>query len=102
MTSAASSVVVFMSVSIMLGALSLFLVLIGLIGFLIYQTRRDGWNLQPFQALATPPGAAAQRAARRSECARACRRVRVEPLDPRGRAGEDRDRGAARPRWRQR
>jgi glycosyltransferase involved in cell wall biosynthesis len=50
-TSAGSSIVVFMSVSIMLGALSLFLVLIGLIGFLIYQTASEGWTLQPFQLL---------------------------------------------------
>jgi hypothetical protein len=35
----------------MLAALALFLVLIGLIGFLIYQTAADGWSLQPLQAL---------------------------------------------------
>jgi hypothetical protein len=39
-----------MSVSTMLAALSLFLVLIGLIGFLIYQSAADGWSLQPLQA----------------------------------------------------
>ena len=48
--SEASSVVVFMSVSIMFGALSLFLVLIGLIGYLIYQSAADGWSLQPLPA----------------------------------------------------
>ena len=46
----ASSIVVFMSVAILLGALSVFLVLIGLIGYLIYQTASDDWNLQPFEA----------------------------------------------------
>ena len=46
----ASSIVVFMSVAILLGALSLFLLLIGLIGSLIYQTASDDWNLQPFEA----------------------------------------------------
>jgi glycosyltransferase involved in cell wall biosynthesis len=58
MASEASSVVVLMSVSTMLAALSLFLVLIGLIGFLIYQTAADGWSLQPLQALrpAARPG----------------------------------------------
>ena len=51
-----------MSISIMLGALSLFLVLIGLIGYLIYQTAADGWNLQPFQALERrAPGRSARR-----------------------------------------
>ncbi len=44
--SAASSVVVFTSVAIMLGALALFLVLIGLIGSLIYLGAPDSWNLQ--------------------------------------------------------
>jgi hypothetical protein len=48
----ASSIVVFMSVAILLGALSLFLVLIGLIGYLVYQTASDAWNLQPFEASA--------------------------------------------------
>jgi uncharacterized membrane protein YeiB len=47
---AASSIVVFMSVAIVLGALSLFLVLIGLIGYLVYKTASDDWNLQPFEA----------------------------------------------------
>ena len=46
----ASSIVVFMSVATLLGALSLFLVLIGLIGYLVYQTASDDWNLQPFEA----------------------------------------------------
>jgi glycosyltransferase involved in cell wall biosynthesis len=50
-TSASSSVVVFTSVAIMLGALSLFLVLIGLIGSLIYLGASDSWNLQPWRAL---------------------------------------------------
>jgi glycosyltransferase involved in cell wall biosynthesis len=49
MASDASSVVVFMSVSTMLAALSLFLVLIGLIGFLIYQSATDGWNQEAAQ-----------------------------------------------------
>jgi len=49
-----SSVVVFASVAIMLGALSLFLVSIGLIGYLIYRTASDGWSLQPFQLLGRP------------------------------------------------
>ena len=38
----------------MLAALSLFLVLIGLIGFLIYQSATDGWNQAPAQV--TRPG----------------------------------------------
>ncbi len=46
----ASSVVVLMGVSIMFGALSLFLALIGLIGYLIYQMAPGSWDLQPFQA----------------------------------------------------
>jgi Glycosyl transferase family 2 len=62
-TSAGASIVVFMSVSIMLGALSLFLVLIGLIGFLIYQTASEGWTLQPFQLLERPSARAEPRAA---------------------------------------
>jgi hypothetical protein len=48
--SEAPSVVVFMGVSILLGALSLFLVLIGLIGYLIYQMASDPWDLQLLQA----------------------------------------------------
>ena len=55
--SEASSVVVFMSVSTMLGALALFLVLIGMIGFLIYQSAADGWDLQPSQAVRPGRGA---------------------------------------------
>jgi glycosyltransferase involved in cell wall biosynthesis len=62
LTSAASSVVVFTSVAILFGALALFLVLIGLIGYLIYQSAPDSWNLQPLQALRA--GAQAQREAR--------------------------------------
>ena len=42
------------SVAIMFGALSLFLVLIGLIGYLIYETSAEGWTLQPFQLLERP------------------------------------------------
>jgi glycosyltransferase involved in cell wall biosynthesis len=44
--STASSVVVFTSVAIMLGALALFLVLIGLLASLIYLGASDSWNLQ--------------------------------------------------------
>jgi glycosyltransferase involved in cell wall biosynthesis len=46
----APSVVVFMGVSILLGTLSLFLVLLGLIGYLIYQMASDNWDMQPLQA----------------------------------------------------
>ncbi|HEX5795358.1 MAG TPA: hypothetical protein VFY19_05935, partial [Geminicoccaceae bacterium] len=53
-TTAGASIVVFMSVAIMFGALSLFLVLIGLIGYLIYETSAEGWTLQPFQLLERP------------------------------------------------
>jgi len=48
------SVVIAMGVSIMFGALSLFLVLIGLIGYLIYQTASDSWDMQPLQAWSRP------------------------------------------------
>jgi glycosyltransferase involved in cell wall biosynthesis len=57
----ASSIVVFMSVSIMFGALSLFLVLIGLIGYLIYETASEGWTLQPFELLERPSARAEPR-----------------------------------------
>jgi hypothetical protein len=50
-SSEASSVVVFMSVAIMLGALSLFLILIGLIAYLIYRTAPESWNLQLLQTV---------------------------------------------------
>jgi glycosyltransferase involved in cell wall biosynthesis len=54
----ASSIVVFMSVAIMWGALSLFLVLIGLIGYLIYHAASDSWSLQPFHLLGRLPSPA--------------------------------------------
>jgi glycosyltransferase involved in cell wall biosynthesis len=53
----ASSVVILMGVSVMVGALSLFLVLIGLIGYLIYQTAPDSWDVQPLQAWSRQPPA---------------------------------------------
>jgi glycosyltransferase involved in cell wall biosynthesis len=46
----ASSVVVLMGVSILFGTLSLFLALLGLIGYLIYQMASDDWDMQPLQA----------------------------------------------------
>jgi glycosyltransferase involved in cell wall biosynthesis len=46
----ASSIVVLMSIAILFGALSLFLALIGLIGYLIYQTASDDWSQQLAQA----------------------------------------------------
>ena len=39
-----------MGVSVMFGALSLFLVLIGVIGYLIYQAASDNWDMQLLQA----------------------------------------------------
>jgi len=42
-----SSVVIFMGVSIMFGVLSLFLVVNGLIAYLIYHATSDGWEARP-------------------------------------------------------
>ena len=61
----ASPVVVLMGVSIMFGALSLFLALIGLIGYLIYQMAPDDWDLQPFQAWSRQASDAQSRPERR-------------------------------------
>ena len=95
-----------MSVAIMFGALSLFLVLIGLIGYLIYETSAEGWTRSRSSCWSDrPPGPSrTPAAAPRSEPARLrCRRVHGSSLCPpsprparteRGASGA-RDRGGA-------